>query len=226
MNNYKIFVKLYRRLFSQSVFYIPSELIVDGVQDMVAVQIDQYTDRLLYLAKDRRSKPLQNPETFENIIFKRFQLQKTVSFLLKEQTRMDEESFSYLMEKYMEHVNIACYVSKLLFDNIKGYFPNEPLVVYNTFLVQQNTINEHRESLIKTLKIADDQPYVLENLLQMSLMQNPAFKETLSLQELRLQPDSLQLQTTDCNGLISDEQAENFLLETVFSIPLEKTEKK
>lgn len=70
MNTHKIFIKLYRRLLSQSVFYIPSELIVDGVQEMISVPLADYSDQLLYLAKNRMSKPLQNPETFENIITK------------------------------------------------------------------------------------------------------------------------------------------------------------
>lgn len=225
MDIHKTFLKLYRRLLSQTVFYIPSELNVEGLQDMFDVPIDEYTDRLLLLAKDKRSKPLQNPEAFETVIAKSFLLQKTVSFFLKQQTRMDEESFSYLKEKYMEHVNAACYVSKLLFDKVKEYFPNEPLVVYNSFLVQQNTVNEHRDSLVKTLKIVDNQPYLLEDLLKMSLLHNPAYKEKFPLQELGLQPEVIQEQQTDDAGMISDEQAQNFLLETVFSIPLGEIQK-
>lgn len=145
--------------------------------------------------------------------------------MIKQQGKMDEGSFSYLQEKYMVQVNVAVYVSKLLFDNIKAHFPNETLVVYNSFLVQQNTIREHRNELIKNFKITDNQPYVLEDLLQMSLMQNPALKEMLSLPELGLQSVALQARPTDGVALISDEQAQNFLLETVFSIPFDKIPK-
>lgn len=226
MNTHKVFIKLLRRLMSQSVFYLPSEFVVAGIQDMISITIDDYTDRLLYLAKNRRTKPLENPESFENILKKRFQLDKTVSYLIKQKSILDDGSFSYLLEKYMAQVNLACYGSKVLYDNIKERFPNEKLVVYNTFLVQQNTLHEHRKELISKLNIANNQPSSLDDFLQMSLMQNPAFKEMLSLHETELQPTALHLQPTDGFALISDEQAQEFLLESVFSIPIEEIQKR
>ncbi|MDN3725258.1 hypothetical protein QRD02_12790 [Aequorivita sp. SDUM287046] len=207
---------------SQSVFYIPSEFVVAGIQDAISITIDDYTNQLLYLAKNRRSKPLENPEAFENIIKKRFQLDKTVSYLIKQKNILDDRSFSYLLEKYMDQINLACYGSKVLYDNVKERFPNEPLMVYNTFLVQQNTIQEHRNELISRLDIANNQLSSLDDVLQMSLMQNPAFKELLSLQEKELQPIALQTHPTNGVALISDEEAQHFLLETVFSIPLDE----
>lgn len=71
-----------------------------------------------------------------------------LSTYAKNLLRLLEQGYSPYLDN-TEHVDIACYVSKLLFDNIKVYFSNELLVVYNSFLVQQNTINEHRESLVK-----------------------------------------------------------------------------
>lgn len=222
MNSFNIYKKLFRRLMSQSVFYAPSELLVDGMQDMFDIQLIDYVDKLFYFTEDRISKPLENPEAFENIIGKRFQLEKTVAYLIKQKNAMDESSFAYIFEKYIIQVKVACCVSKLLWDNVENYFPNEPLVLYNTFLVQQNTMNEHKNELEKTFKIADSQPLQLEDLMKMSLMQNPDYLEMFSLEEIT-QPDLLQENATEAVALISDEEAEKFLLESVFSISNKNT---
>jgi len=60
------------------------------------------------------------------------------------------------------------------------------------------------------------QPYSLEELKNLSLLQNPAIKELLSRQSSELQPKALQGQTTDGVALISDEEAQSFLLEFLF----------
>ncbi len=222
MDTHKVIIKLNRRLLSRSVFYIPSEFIFDGIQDMISLSLDDYSDRLLYLGKDRRSKSLQNPEAFENVTKKRFQLEKTVSYLLKQKGIMEEGSFSYLQDKYMEFVNAACYGSKELYDNVQKYFPDESLVLYKTFLLQQNILNKHRKELVSALKIANNQPYSLEDLKKMSLLQDPAIGEAFSLHSTGLQTTALHAQSNDGVALISDKQALNFLLETVFSIPCER----
>ncbi|WP_131811084.1 hypothetical protein [Aequorivita soesokkakensis] len=225
MDTYKIFIKLYRRLMSQSVFYVPSELIVDEIQEMFNFPLNDYADQLLYLSKDRNTTLLQNPEALENIIAKRFQLERTVSYLLRQKSIMDEGSYTYLQEKYMEQVNVACYVSTLLCDNVKAYFPNETLVLYNSFLAQQNAMDEHRNELVKMLKITNNQPYRLEDITNLSLLKNPTVKEAFSLQSKGLQRDGLEVRSTDGIAIISDEAARDFLLETVFSIPLKKIQK-
>jgi len=226
MDTHKVFIKLYRRLLSRSVFYIPSEFIFDGIQDMISLSLEDYSDRLLYLGKDRRSKSLQNPEAFENVSKKRFQLEKTVSYLLKQKGIMGEDSFSYLQGKYMEFVSAACYGSKELYDNVQRYFPNESLVLYKTFLLQQNILNAHRKELVSALKIANNQPYSLEDLEKMSLLQDPAIVEVFSFQSTGLQRDGLHAQPNDGVALISDEEAQDFLLKTVFSIPCERINEK
>ena len=206
---------------SQSVYYIPSDLVIDGAQEMIDVPLDDYTDQLLFLPQNGKAIPIQNPEVFEKIVGKRYLLQASVSQLLSQKNTLDEESFSYLQEKYMEQVNIVCYVSKLLYDHVKEHFPNEKLVLYNTFFIQQNALLEHRNDLVKTLQIANNQPYTLEDLKNLSLLQSPTIKELIS-QSTGLQSDGLLVQPTDGVVLISDEEARHFLLENVFSIPLEE----
>jgi len=225
MDSYKTFLALYEKLLSQSLFYIPNDLVVEGIQEMIDVLLSDFTDRLLFLSQDGKAIPFQNPGVFEKIMIKRYILQASVTQLLNLKNTIDEDSFSYLEEKYMEYVNIACYVSKLLYDNVKTFFPNEILVLYNSFLVQQNTMEEHRNELVRVLKITNNQPYSLEDLKNLSSLQNPIYKDAFTLESTELQWDGLNMQPTDSITIISDEDARNFLLETVFSIPSDQISK-
>lgn len=193
-------------------------MVVDELREMLSIPIDGYTDRLLHLAKDRKCYPIKNPETFENILEKQFQLTRTVTYLILQRSRLDKGSYTYILDKYMEQVNLGCYVSKLLYDNVRERFPNETSVVYNSFLVQHNTFVAHRDELVANLDIENNEPFELEDLLQLSLLREPALREMLSLQQPVPQRDIWMENATSSIALISDEQARNFLLENVFSI--------
>jgi len=130
------------------IYYIPSEIIFDGVLEQLEGQLeDNFFDELSLLDIHEGIAQITNEDAFElnTLLFdKRPLLDKNIFVILEKNLEMVAIVFQFVIEKYLEQLLFYLFISKWLITYFKKYNPNvKQLSIIGAFKLQHENFSVH-----------------------------------------------------------------------------------
>ena len=138
------------------IFYIPNEILFDGVIEQLEGEIpDNLFNELSFLEIDTGIAMVTNEDAItvnEKLFEKKLQLEDNLFKLLAIKKEITETEFQIIIEKYVEQLYFLNFITDWLTKNLKIY--NEPdihLSIVGAFNLQQQNFNIHLNDLFAHL---------------------------------------------------------------------------
>ncbi|RSK40401.1 hypothetical protein [Mangrovimonas spongiae] len=190
------------------IFYVPSK-VYDDVQrtqlkDMIPYHL---TNTIVYMDDDR--KTIEDISEFNKveIISKNSLFDENIFTLIDAQSKLSAPQFKHLINKYWEHVETHTYLTNLMYTHLSEYIKDASKNVSDMFLLQKDYFSTHHTEIKRTFG---------------ALLTS---RFTNALISYNKKPVQTKKQKPKKPQIISDEDADVFLLETVFNIPSKMTSK-
>ena len=225
----KIYDEMIERLYKPLIFYIPRRIWNQFDKDKWnAKMFDEVFDKVVLIKPDGQDIILNNEPSNFHIMFKVARLDKNTFKLLDIQKKTDSNQFDFLLNRYCVQLDFYRRVSKWMAENIQKDVKDNNEETLFSFEIQQSTFSKHwqyiQDTFVNGLKIEETKAD--------SNLTNKDFK---SLQDLMNQssilpkaeaPESINENDTNIikkpkkikKVLLTEEEAERFLLRTVFHI--------
>ena len=239
----KFFMKLYKNLFEELIFYIPGHLIPDELLiEHNLLELKKYFQMVFYMDKMKGPVLLEENSVKPNMISKASFLEKNIFILLKKKDKESSATFNFILEKYIKQIEGYCYVSKWMFDNIEieeiEGINNE---VVNYFREQSKCHISHLDDLKKHFQndhilmkldsygaINTIEGYIPKLLEQLQGMEEKLDQKTKLIDSFvkGVTSEMAKPSTTVLKKklLISEVEADEFILKTVFNLTIAKEE--
>lgn len=242
----KFFMKLNKNLFEELLFYIPEHLIADELLiENNLLELKKYFQTVIYMDRMKGPVLLEESKSKLNMILRTSFLEKNIFILLKKKDKESKATFNFILEKYVNQIQGYCFVSKWMADNIettvvkdlntkainsfkeqsecyrihladiKSHFQNEEIVVLRESTVSNDSIEEYIPKLMEQIQSLDEKIDMKTALLD-SIVKEVTSEAVKSNPEKVAQKKKL---------LISQNEADEFILRTVFNLTLMKEEK-
>jgi len=211
----KVFKVLWQNLYKPFVFYIPKRLMpeLDGNKALNTVFLidSQGFDNEL---KDEFSNHL--------IQSKSMVLNENIFKLIDINERLKKEQFQFILKKYLEHVNFVFYVSDWMGKHVTEDVKDLRAETKEAFQSQVNVFLKHMEEL-KSHIIIPNQALPKEGIHVIEFIEND-LKEILNFRKNSDSSKGIENKEASIvkpkkkSVLLTDEDAEVFLLESVFGV--------
>ncbi|UMB60854.1 hypothetical protein MHL31_01280 [Lutibacter sp. A80] len=237
--------ELVKTLFQDVIFYIPSEIIPTNVLNNLESQIPKhFLDEISLLDVyhgfgefdliEYNERLIKKPKLFEDAIF----------YLLGKQKELDTPKFNYILNKYMDKVEFYCAIVNWLSINLKTFNSNLDFGTIGMFEIQNEIYKTHFIELINcfyTEKQFSFKKYYdlseiikiyipdlisridqynlevpIEATIKVPKQDEKAEKDTIKTEKSQDKPKK----RIKKEPLISEKEAEDFLLTNVFNIKL------
>lgn len=220
--------ELLKRIYMPSVFYFPKALFPD-LTPKAKKELDEYHffEDLGVLKVDGDVGSLKKLTNTLEISKKDNVLEGNIFQLLELKERLKQESFRFLLEKYISHVKTWIYAYKWLLDNFDKQIPEtdknqKSLFEYQcvvlddhlTKLTQKFQFNINRTERVDLVEVLKDNNRILP---QNQPLYNNLIQGVKEGRESKKQQSEKQ---TKKQILLTEYQADDFLLKTVFNVKL------
>lgn len=235
------FDKLVEVLFKDVGFYIPSTLIpANLLKDLNDKIPDGFLDQLSILDIPDGFGIFEIEKFNDRLILKRTLLEKNIFKLLKKKKELDAVEFHYILDKYLDQVEFYCAIVNWLSINLSVYHKNEINVhTIGSFELQNEFYKSHFIEL--TDLFYSSEPIQLKEYYDLSELLKVFFSDLiarydkasnelllksdieLSQHEIKEDENTSKKETKTKKNLkkeplVSDQEAEEFLLKTVFNV--------
>jgi hypothetical protein len=144
-----------------SIYYVPSEIIFDGVLEQLEGQLeDDFFDELSFLDIHEGIAQITNEDAFElnSLLFdKRSSLEKNIFDLLEIQLEMESNIFQLVIEKYFDQLIFYLFITKWLTLNLKNYNKSDiHISIIGAFKIQHENFNAHLKDLYNSFEALID----------------------------------------------------------------------
>jgi len=232
-------------LIHEIVFYVPKELIPEkdvaeinriiGVDPFNELVVIDFYSRGRFKYEQGAYKPL--------LIAKHASLEKNLFKLLQKKSEIAPFEFEYILDKYIEQVEFYHFITSWLFNHLALYIENKVNIeIQGDFQLQYNYYKKHLADLVKHFYPSNDykfrEGYDVMEILEFYLPDLLARvgkekKETIdkiASSNTEIIEDENSTKTNEVKGikgkvkrrkkepLISEKDAENFILESVFNV--------
>ncbi|MDO7173729.1 hypothetical protein [Mariniflexile sp. AS56] len=212
------------------IFYIPSSIKTDIQKtSFYDLLLESDYDMIVYLDKDRNlTRELTHSVTF-GMMNKTQVLEQNMFLLFDKKKSLPQNEFSYLLDKYLEHLTIHTFIVEWLHTNLSVSVKNVQNDLKYIFEIQAQLFTKHLNHVNTQFKV----PVVPETLNKKDVMQhfanNPATENNLSSEPKNVEPKALNSMATKSiikpkkakKQLISDAETDAFLLQTVFHVKID-----
>ncbi|MDN3665778.1 hypothetical protein ACFFU1_18220 [Algibacter miyuki] len=182
-------------------------------------------NRVILIDRKGFDSELKDQQCHFEILSKPMILNDTIFKLIDQNERLPKQQFQFVLEKYLEHVNFVLYVSDWMENHVELDIPNLREDTKNTFISQTKVFLKHVEDLKSHIIIPNK---LLKNQ-EVNVLKFIENNLTEVKSELNIITDSERsndlLKNVETpkllkkkSPLITEEDAEAFLLETVFQI--------
>lgn len=216
----KLFDKLWKTLYSPFIFYIPKHLFPDSDDE-------SYFNLIIFIDSEGYDSELKDQLSNYKIISKDMTLAKNILKLIDVQNGLSKTQFNFLLEKYMGHVNFLVIVSQWMKNHVCEDVKILRKETENAFYSQATLFSKHFDDIqSKVLQL--EAPIVKEQIDVLKFIENDLsdIKANLSLSKgtekvvkaLEVKKKPTVAKTKKTRPPLTNEEAEAFLLETVFNI--------
>jgi hypothetical protein len=226
--------ELILRLYKPLIFYIPRKLFkeIEGF-DWSNKKFDEVFDKLVLIKSDGSNQELGSNPSYFYILMKTAELEKNIYSLLEVKERYGKESFNFLISKYNQHVDFYIRITNWLLENVKEDISEVTQETLNSLTFQKDAFLAHRVYIqTKLIKVnqekssADNDKLTKGDLMSIKALlegNSSQFKESNdnpNVKSNRQDEEKPQTVKNKKKLLITDKQAEDFLLQTVFKMKL------
>ena len=139
------------------IYYVPSEIIFDGVLEQLEGQLeDDFFDELSFLDIHEGIAQITNEDAFElnTLLFdKRSLFEKNIFSLLEKNSEIEATVFQFVVEKYLEQLLFYLFISKWLITYLKKYNPTiDQLSIIGAFKLQYENFSVHLKDFYHNFK--------------------------------------------------------------------------
>ncbi len=218
---------LQRNLYKSLIFFIPESIVpVEKKESLEVKKLQPILNTVIVIDKEGRDRSLdQNPDLLQ-LFGKTSQLDENMFLLLEEEERLTSNQFNFLIKKYSEQINVFVYVSNWLNENLELYIAKVDDKVKAYFVLQKTAFQNHKELLHQNYSlnvIPQPKPQEVIEHIENTFNGFDKFKTIKEDKEPTSRPVLKNPKKKPI--LITDEQAEDFLLRTVFNVNIQKTDK-
>ena len=239
----KFFMKLTKNLFEELIFYIPGHLLPDELLiEHNLLELKKYFQMVFYMDKMKGPVLLEESNSIPNMISKTSFLEKNIFILLKKKDKESKATFCFILEKYVKQIQGYCFISQWMAENIEiaevksvnnGVINNfnEQSKCYNVHLADLNKYFQNDEFIV--IKESDRitntiETYIPKLMEQLQGMEQKIDQKTKLIDSLLkgVANEVAMSPTTALKKklLISEMEADEFILKTVFNLTLAKEE--
>ena len=214
----KLFTELWKNLYKPFVFYIPLRLMPD-------LEPNEVLNTVIFIDSKGFDSELKEASSHHHILSKAMILNDNIFKLIDQSERLPKHKFDFFLEKYLEHVNFVLYVSNWMENNIEIDISDLREETKKSFKSQTQVFLKHVEDL-KSHIILPNKSLEKQKVNVLKFIENDLtdIKNVLNLNSVKPN-DSVENVATKTSiknknklPLITEEDAEDFLLETVFQI--------
>ncbi|PHQ55825.1 MAG: hypothetical protein COC16_04480 [Lutibacter sp.] len=230
------------------IYYIPSEIIYDGVLEQLEGQLeDDFFDELSFLDIHEGIAQITNEDAFElnSLLFdKRSSLEKNIFALLEIKLEMEARVFQFVIEKYLNQLIFYLFITEWLTLNLKNYNKDDiHISIIGAFKIQHENFNVHLKDFYNSFEALIDinlqpdfstQKLVAEYFLDLISRYNQSKIKTIEKNTSDINPEINDNQPLEENQQpekrtskkkiqrphIIDTEIENMILEGVFKVKM------
>jgi hypothetical protein len=209
------------------IYYIPSKLkeYISKTSFYNMIMESDY-DVIAYANKEsEHTKDITDSIPFD-MIEKAQILKHNIFILFDKKKSVQPNEFSYFLDKYLENLNYYTFIAKWLYSNLSASFPNVKADVKYMFEFQAYTFNKHLQEINKHFGIVDNTPVINEKdiLDHFDASFHTEYKQLEPVSEnLKISHSKLPIKSKKVKKiLVTDEETDAFLLETVFNVKIKK----
>ncbi|WP_040281019.1 hypothetical protein [Psychroserpens damuponensis] len=211
------------------IFYLPRTIqpTVEGSYLKNIIPDEGYDSILFY---DNQGKSMTSgieDIILINILGKERILKMNLVTLLEAQSSISKAAFNIILEDYQNQIELHKNATSWMYENIKVVFPNIEDVFISAFKIQANHFNVHCSQIHEHFRFIKQEDKVLKHLKSTSFSSEV---KSVKLDQLQFQkpqnPTSTSISTSTPISIpkkkrvITDEEIDAFLLESVFSVKL------
>ena len=211
----RIKAKLNRNLIRGVIFYIPESVFTKKQMRDFNFKSTLPFNKLIIIDTTGKESFVDNSTQLVATLYKVALLEKNIMLLLEQQEKLTESNFRFLIDTYKKELQIYSSIARWLNNNLDTQIENCSKEVKMYFEVQLTAYINHINAMQKYFGV--DESYFSKN----QLSNEELFKELPVLEDLFGQ-DKKDIKSNKNRikkaTLITDEEATNFLLETVFNV--------
>ncbi len=236
--------KLFKNLLEELIFYIPdNEIFNVTIKAHNLLELKIYFQKVIYMDKMKGPLMYTNDTYKPNMLEKASLLNRNILSLIDKKGKLDLVGFNYVFDKYYEQVQGIYFVATWLNNNERLAMVEQANVrAINKFKSQEQLYEKHLLELNATFKnskelVSQNNDRIIKNLelqfpvlfkqlkgIDTALEENKNVIDQLVKEFLKYQKTSLNnvaIPKSNKKILITETEAKEFLLETVFGIKLQ-----
>ncbi len=227
----KIYDELICRLYKPLIFYMPRKLWVefDG-KKWNDKQYDELFDTVVLIKGDGKNHALKNEPSYYHILGKTQALDKNTYTLIEVKAKLETSSFEFVIDKYCQYINFYIRVSVWLTEHVEKDIAELSQETLNSFVYQKEAFEKHRDYLQKSFltpkqkqdegtnkSLTEEDLKSIRTLLNVS--DEVTTKEGIISSDFE-PPETTKKAKKEKTVLMTEEEAEKYLLRTVFNVKL------
>lgn len=214
--------KLVSSLYKPLIFYIPRKFWVeiDG-EKWNDKEFDTLFDTVVLMKDDGSNQALKNGASNFYLLGKTAELDKNTYELLDLKTKLDTDSFHFLAEKYLLNVGFYKRISTWMLDHVHEDIPDINKENLLSFELQKTAFENHCDYIQKHFVPLENMELDVSNS-NLTAKDFDSIRDLLGspLQPIKAIENPPKIKKKEKKILITEEEAEKFLLETVFNVKL------
>ncbi|TXE16600.1 hypothetical protein ES692_12555 [Psychroserpens burtonensis] len=214
--------ELIHRLYKPLIFYLPRRVWADVNDKFLDKEFDTVFNTIILMRENGDNYILNNGLSNFYLLGKASSLDKNIYELLDLKVKLTSEAFQFLSERYSLSVAFYKHVSNWMVEHVKDDISDCSEETINSFEFQKLTFAKHWDYIQKHFSVPDHIKNYFDNaqLTTQNISKIPDFITGEQLQTKRIFEKLVKPRIIKKTVLITDEDAEKFLLETVFNIKL------
>ena len=228
MNLDKIHSQLIDNLYKPLIFYIPESIIPETKKGMeFHAKQEHIFNKIIVIDNDGNNYELELKSNSFGLLGKNNLLDKNLFQLLEQKGQLNPFQFDVLLQKYMEQINFYVLISGWMSDNLESQIDNLDGSIISYFTLQKMAFQNHKEALQHSF-LLDIVPLPKpEQVIKQveSILPSLYITKDVAIREPKTEmPAQLKSKRTKPKKqvLITNEEADRFLLETVFNVKFSK----
>lgn len=218
---FKTFEKLRLNLYKPLIFYIPRSIIPDDKKEYFkASRFNNYFNNVIIINQKGFDYQLKDQPSLYHIMGKQGMLDENIFNLLDKKETLNEYQFDFLLNKYLIQINFYVLISEWFNRNMTLHIENLSDEVKNSFKLQYEIFSKHLEQL-KSSYFIKEKINSQHNINIVELIENefPELNNIFIDSSKNEFKKKIIIKVTNKKALVlTDKEAEEFLLKTVFKV--------
>jgi hypothetical protein len=231
----KTFNKLKLNLLRPFIFYVPKNLIPEDKKELWKEEKYQvYFNNVIIIDHKGWNYELKESPSFYEILYKQTYLDDNMFILLDKREKLKTYQFQVLLDKYLQQLNFYVYVAEWMQNNLFMYIEGASDEIKNSFRLQYDTFQKHSDQIHSDVS-TNSKEVTKTNMDVLEFVEDNVsdLKEILSGNEkLKLEKvgsniqEEIKLRKAEKkqSAILTNKEADDFLLKTVFKVKLDKNE--